>query len=111
MTLLINSLAVGRPSDNIVTLFVSQSAAMPLTVLTAGTGSGTVSKTPDQVEYLVGMVVTLTATPNVSSTFTGWSGDCTNVIGVCVVTMDAPKSVTATFDRVDYFVYLPLIKK
>src|SRR5262249_33071068 len=32
------------------------------------------------------------------STFTGWSGDCTGRAG-CTLTLDAPRSVTATFVR------------
>ena len=44
-----------------------------------------------------GTVVTVTATPATGSTFTGWSGACSGS-GACSVTMDAAKSVTATFD-------------
>jgi PKD repeat protein len=43
-------------------------------------------------------VVTLTANPDASSTFTGWSGDCSGG-GSCQVTMDQARSVTATFAR------------
>ena len=46
--------------------------------------------------YAGGTSVTLTATPNYNTLFTGWSGACTGT-GSCVVTMDAPKSVVATF--------------
>jgi hypothetical protein len=41
-------------------------------------------------------VVTLTATPAVTSTFAGWMGACSGT-GDCVVTMDEAKSVTAVF--------------
>jgi hypothetical protein len=42
-------------------------------------------------------VVTLTATPDAFSTFTGWSG-CDMVSGMtCTVTMNAARSVTASF--------------
>ena len=40
--------------------------------------------------------VTLTATPNAGSVFTGWGGACSGA-GSCVVAMDAATSVTATF--------------
>ena len=44
--------------------------------------------------------VTLTAIANGDSVFTGWSGhDCTGT-GICMVTMNADKSVTATFERI-----------
>ena len=75
-----------------------------LTVNRAGTGTGIVSSSPlgiicgsDCTEvYNAGTLVTLTATPDGSSTFSGWSGACTGT-GACTVTMDASKAVTATF--------------
>ena len=48
-----------------------------------------------------GTSVTLTATADASSTFSGWSGACTGT-GTCAVTMDAAKSVTATFTLKTY---------
>ncbi|MBL0141423.1 MAG: hypothetical protein IPP91_05010 [Betaproteobacteria bacterium] len=41
--------------------------------------------------------VVLTATPHVDSVFAGWSGACSGT-GTCSVTMDAGKTVTATFN-------------
>src|SRR4030095_15713556 len=67
-------------------------------VLSIGTvGSGTVSANPLPVggTYGAGTVVTLTATPATNFQFTGWSGACTG--SSCILTMDAAKSVTATF--------------
>jgi predicted nucleotidyltransferase len=85
-----------------------------LTTATADMGSGTVSLNPPGGVYNHGALVTATAAANVGSTFTGWSGACIGA-GECIVTMDAAKSVTATFtaemteepDRV----YLPLITR
>ena len=68
-----------------------------LTLATAGTGSGTVTKNPDQASYAPGTVVTLTAAPAVSSLFSGWSGALTGAVNPTTLTMDANKSVTATF--------------
>jgi hypothetical protein len=48
--------------------------------------------------YAEGTEVTLTAARAIGSDFVGWSGACTGT-GPCVVTMDAGKSVTATFDE------------
>ena len=78
--------------------------AFTLSVNRDGTGSGTVTSSPAGIDcgvdcgepYATGTVVTLTATPAVGSTFTGWSGDCAGT-GVCVVTMSAARSATATF--------------
>ena len=89
-----------------------------LTVSRAGTGSGSVSSTPAGIDcgadcsetYDYGTVVTLTASADTGSTFTGWSGDCSGT-AVCEVTMDAAKSVTATFTTTVYDVFLPIIMK
>jgi uncharacterized repeat protein (TIGR02543 family) len=42
-------------------------------------------------------VVTLTASASTGSTFTGWSGACTNSTDTCQVTMTVARSVTANF--------------
>jgi hypothetical protein len=78
----------------------------------AGTGTGTVTGSPlgissdincgtacpsDTADYLINTVVTLTAAPDAGYAFTGWSGGGCSGTGSCVVTMDAAKSVTATF--------------
>jgi CSLREA domain-containing protein len=75
-----------------------------LTVTKAGTGTGTVTSSPAGIDcgsicsasFSNGTLVTLTATPPTTSTFTSWSGACTGTT-TCVVTMDAVKAVTATF--------------
>jgi Divergent InlB B-repeat domain len=77
-----------------------------LTVTKSGSGSGSVSSSPGGIDcgsdctepYNLGTTVTLTATPNSTSSFAGWSGGGCTGTGSCVVTMDASKSVTATFD-------------
>jgi hypothetical protein len=76
-----------------------------LTVTKAGTGAGTVTSSPAGIDcgqdceqaYPNATSVTLTATPAGGSAFTGWSGACTTTAGTCAVTLDAAKSVTATF--------------
>jgi uncharacterized repeat protein (TIGR02543 family) len=62
-------------------------------------GSGTISAlpTPTAGKYLAGTLVTLTATPAADSVFGGWAGACSVSSTTCTVTMDATKSVTATF--------------
>jgi len=75
-----------------------------LSVTRAGSGSGTVTSSPGGINcgadcsesYTSGTPVSLTATPASGSIFTGWGGDCSGT-GSCQVTMDAAKSVTATF--------------
>ncbi|MGI8514402.1 MAG: InlB B-repeat-containing protein [Acidimicrobiia bacterium] len=76
-----------------------------LTVTKAGTGTGTVTSSPSGIKcgadcsqsYSSGTVVTLTARATRGATFAGWSGACTGT-GSCVVTMNAAKAVTATFN-------------
>lgn len=72
-------------------------ARLTLSVTLAGTGSGSVSKDPDQPDYAFGQIVELIATPNTGSTFTGWSGDASGSANPLNVTMDANQSITATF--------------
>ena len=76
-----------------------------LAVTTAGTGIGTVTSSPAGIAcgadcsepYNLNTVVTLTATPSAASVFSGWTGACSGSSVTCNVTMDAAKSVTATF--------------
>jgi|GEM_PF-903326 len=76
-----------------------------LTVIKAGTGSGTVTSDPPGIDcgstcgYFLdyNTVVTLTAVPAYQSTFDGWSGAGCSGTGTCTLTLDAVKSVTATF--------------
>jgi hypothetical protein len=71
----------------------------------AGTGTGSVSGgmacsaggSCPPASFAPGTVVTLNPAPGSDSIFTGWSGDCA-VSGLsCLVTMNGPRSVTATF--------------
>jgi pectate lyase len=87
----------------VTAVFSSPSNPM-LVVNKAGTGVGSVTSDPAGIDcgntcaasFAASTVVTLTATPDAYSTFTGWSGDCAGT-GDCVVTMDTAKNVTATF--------------
>jgi hypothetical protein len=69
-----------------------------LTIARAGTGGGSVTASPAGSSYAAGTVVTLSATPSSGSTFAGWSGDISGTGQTQALTMNAPKSVTATFN-------------
>jgi len=82
-----------------------------LTVITEGTGSGTVSPAEGVHTYDYGDEVTIGAKPDtgsigtwiskktdVGSIFTGWSGDASGTSDMILV-MDSDKSVTATFTK------------
>ena len=76
-----------------------------ITVHSAGNGSGEVTSSPPGIDcgatcsrvYTSGTQITLTATADVSSEFSGWSGACTGTNTDCQVTLDADDVVTATF--------------
>ena len=75
-----------------------------LSVAVAGAGSGTVTSSPAGIncgadcteDYASGTPVTLTATPDAGSVFSGWGGACSGT-GTCSVSMTQARSVTATF--------------
>jgi hypothetical protein len=83
-----------------------------LSIAFAGNGSGTVTSTaPDfaihcikgsssgcSADYPAGTSVTLAATGDWKSLFTGWSGGVTDSATPVTFSMDANKTVTATFD-------------
>ncbi|MFH0932827.1 MAG: fibronectin type III domain-containing protein, partial [Nitrospirota bacterium] len=79
-----------------------------LTVNKSGTGEGTVTSSPSGINcgsdckeaYKSGTVVTLSATADTGSNFTGWSGGGCEGNGQCVVTINATKTVTANFAAV-----------
>lgn len=68
-------------------------------------GNGTIVSSPSGINcgavcvapFQGGASVTLSATPGGSELFSGWSGSGCSGRGGCVVTIDAAKSVTATF--------------
>ncbi|NLX37046.1 MAG: hypothetical protein GXY68_10195, partial [Chloroflexi bacterium] len=99
------------PSLTVIDGEVSATLAQyTLTVTKAGTGTGTVTSSPAGITcgsdcselYDDGTSVTLTATAAAGSTFTGWSGSGCTGTGACSVTMDAAKSVEATFTLNSY---------
>jgi uncharacterized repeat protein (TIGR02543 family) len=97
----------GACSGSSATCVVTMDAAKTVTatftplyslfVTTLGTGTVAASPASTSWQYLAGTAVTLTATADPNFVFTGWSGACSGSSATCVVTMDAAKSVTATF--------------
>jgi len=78
-----------------------------LTVARSGNGSGAVSSSTACItcgascsaQFFDGTSVTLTASPDSGSRFTGWSGDCTGT-APCVLSMAGNHSVAAGFAKV-----------
>lgn len=88
-----------------VTATFNAATTQALTVSKTGSGTGTVSSNPAGINcgancaanFAQGSTVTLSAAADSGSTFAGWSGACSGT-GTCSVTMDAAKTVTATFN-------------
>ena len=91
----------------VTALFASEtSKKYKLTVTKMGKNKGTGTIMSDDLKidcgetcknpYFKGTPVFLTAVPDAGVTFTGWSGACTGT-GVCRVTMNSAKKVTANF--------------
>lgn len=79
-----------------------------LTVVFAGTGTGTITSVPSGLSCAstcstalpTGSTIVLTANPTNGSTFGGWSGECDSVSGqVCTVSnISTSRTVTVTFN-------------
>jgi pimeloyl-ACP methyl ester carboxylesterase len=95
-------------------------ATFSLTVSIDGQGTGMVTSSPVGINcgtdcsesYAENTIVTLTASRATGSSFAGWGGSCTGS-DICSITMDAAKSVTATFieysvDCTAYAAYAPI---
>jgi hypothetical protein len=75
-----------------------------LNTIKKGTGSGTVTTTDGKINcgtdcnesYTSGQSVTLKATADVGSVFTGWSGACSGS-NTCTISMNVTQNVTANF--------------
>jgi Divergent InlB B-repeat domain len=76
-----------------------------LAVSKDGTGTGTVQSSPAGIDcgtdcqsiFHGGTIVTLTATPDSGSSFTGWSDASCGANPTCPITVEADVSLTATF--------------
>jgi uncharacterized repeat protein (TIGR02543 family) len=81
--------------------------ARKVTVQKIGTGGGTVTDssgslncgTTCTVDILTGQNATLTATPDATSIFSGWSGGCTGTAPTCPLTVTGDTTVTASFSK------------
>ena len=83
---------------NVVTLTINQATGGTITANPAG-------------PYHYGDDVILTANPAPGYAFTGWTGDLTGSTNPASLHMDGNKTVSATFTRFTYFLYIPVIVK
>ena len=69
-----------------------------LTTIASPSAGGLIGRSPDAASYASGTVVTLTATPAAGYVLIGWSGDLSGPpTNPPTITMDADKTVTASF--------------
>ncbi len=69
-----------------------------LTTVTTGTGEGSIELVPEGGLYQPGTIVSLTATANTGSLFSGWSEGATGTNNPTIVTLISDTSVTAEFE-------------
>jgi len=86
-----------------------------LAIVKQGNGSGVVTSSQVGIScgadcsenYAYGTVITLTAAPDLASTFVSWSANCTVLSPLsCQITINAAKEVVATFTS--YKLYMPM---
>ncbi len=107
----------GMPEGTVYLYVFDQSVAAEAYTLTVATvGQGWVQADPPggsisilvPIRYAPGTVVTLTAEPAAGWTFRGWSGSLTGRANPAQITMNADRTITATF-MAQYRLYLPLV--
>ncbi len=97
----------GRPrvQNDRVDLGAYESSSNVLTLHWAGNGLANIAISPNgptcttacQTRFAPGTLVTLTATPLVSTTFQGWSGAVTGLTNPVTLTLNSDQEITATF--------------
>ena len=89
-------------ADRTLTVTQQGTVSYSLTVNKTGTGTGTVTIDPPGSVFNAGTVITLTADPDASSTFSGWSGSVTGSSALVSLTLNADTTVNATFTLKTY---------
>ena len=89
---------------NLTATFSQESYTLSLAKVGSGSAkvNGTLRALPWSGSFLSGSSVTLEALPDSGWKFDGWSGDATWSGATLVVTMNAPKNLTATFSQASY---------
>lgn len=109
-SLLLDQRGGTRPQGSSDDIGAYEAVQYPLTIHKEGTGTGFVTSTPAGIDcgntctsdFVAGNVITLTANPDISAVFVGWHGAGCSGTGNCVLTMNAAKTVTATFDMIQH---------
>ncbi len=94
--------------DDVSITVTEEDGSSVLVVSKSGTGQGVVSSEPAGIDcgtdcsetYMTDTQVTLSATPDSNSVFSGWSGACGGSDTTCTVSVDVSKTVAATFTSI-----------
>jgi uncharacterized repeat protein (TIGR02543 family) len=102
-------IAESNESNNSASISASAaSVKYTLTTTASPSAGGTISRSPNAASYASGTVVTLTAIPAAGYTFTGWEWNKSDSPTIPpTVTMDADKTVTATFTAIPTYTLTP----
>jgi uncharacterized repeat protein (TIGR02543 family) len=84
---------------SIYAFYVPGGGPVQYTLSTNTVGQGSITLNPSGGTYDQGTVVTVTANPSSGWQFDGWSGDLSGSTNPTTITMNANKSVTATFSE------------
>ena len=89
-------------NKNIVANFSLVQYALFTNTIGEGQITETIVNTGKSTDYDSGTTVQLEAVPSQGYYFTGWSGDITGDTNPAQITIDKPKNVTATFEKLSY---------
>ena len=101
-----NPLTLTMDADKTITATFIQEQGTIYSLTTNVSGSGNITRKPDQVTYTAGDVVTLEAVADPGWLFSGWSGAADGNQNPLTVTMDADKTITASLLRNEEFSFL-----
>ena len=93
-----NPLAVTMDANKTITATFSEIPPVQFGLTVNATSGGSVN--PSTGTYNANEVVNVTATPDAGYQFDGWSGDASGTDNPLAVTMDANKTITATFSEI-----------
>ena len=94
-----NPTTITMSANRTVTATFTPVTGGPFTLNVSVSGSGTVTRSPNQATYPNGTVVTLTATAAAGFQFAGWSGDLSGTANPSTITMNSNKNVVASFTQ------------